>query len=86
MDGKLAGIAILGHPENFRAPQPMRINPDDPFFNFAPSQLGQFEIKPGQPYVARYRYVVSDGPADKVELDRLWNDYANPPHVTINVK
>jgi hypothetical protein len=84
VDGQLAGIAILGHPENFRSPQPMRINPDDPFFNFAPSQMGPFEIKPGQAYVARYRYVVSDGPPDKAELDRLWNDYANPPQVTIN--
>jgi hypothetical protein len=63
----------------------MRINPDDPFFNFAPTQLGPFEIKPGQPYVARYRYVVSDGPPDPKELDRLWNDYANPPQVTVSM-
>jgi hypothetical protein len=83
VDGQLVGIGILGHPGNFRAPQPMRINPDDPFFNFAPSQLGPFEIKPGQPYVARYRYIVADGPPDNAELDRLWNDYANPPQVTI---
>ncbi len=24
----------------------------------------------------RYRYIVSDGPPDAIELNRLWNDYA----------
>jgi hypothetical protein len=79
--GALAGIAFLGHPANFRAPQPMRIHPDEPFFNFAPCQLGDIEIAPGQTYVSRYRMVVSDGPPDKAELERLWNDYAHPPQV-----
>jgi len=86
VSGQLVGIAILGHPANFRSPQPMRINPDDPFLNFAPSQMGQFTIKTGEPYVARYRFIVFDGPPDKVELDRLWNDYANPPQVTVSAK
>ncbi len=86
IDGQLAGIAILGHPDNFRAPQPMRIHPTEPFFCFAPSQLGQWEIAPGKPYVSRYRFIVSDGAPDKVELERLWNDYANPPQVTISVR
>jgi hypothetical protein len=86
IDGQLAGIAILGHPDNFRAPQPMRIHPDEPFFCFAPSQLGAWEIAPGKPYVSRYRYIVYDGAPDKAELERLWNDYANPPQVTINVR
>ena len=81
--GRLAGLAILDHPRNFRSPQPMRIHPDDPFFNFAPPQLGKFEIAPGAPYVSRYRYVVADGPPDAAELERLWRDYADPPRVTV---
>ena len=86
VDGALTGIAILGHPENFRAPQPMRLHPTEPFFCFAPSQLGDWEITPGQLYVSRYRYVVADGPPDKAELERLWNDFAQPPRVDVVVK
>ena len=79
LDGGLAGVAILGHPENFRAPQPMRIHPREPFFNWAPSQAGDWTIEPGEPYRARYRYVVSDGPPNVDLIERLWNDYADPP-------
>ena len=83
IDGAKAGIAILGHPSNFRAPQPMRLHPTEPFFNFAPQQAGDMAIKPGETYVSRYRFVVHDGPPDRAELDRLWNDYAHPPEVRI---
>jgi hypothetical protein len=83
IDGELAGIAIMDHPSNFRAPQPMRINPDQPFFCYAPSQMGPWSIEPGKPYVSRYRFVVQDGAPDKAELDRLWNDYATPAQVTL---
>jgi hypothetical protein len=86
VDNEMVGIAVLDHPNNFRSPQPMRLNPDDPFFNYAPSQLGRFEIKPGEKFVLRYRYVVADGATDKTELDRLWNDYAAPPQVSIELK
>jgi hypothetical protein len=86
VDGAVVNIAVLDSPRNFRSPQPMRLNPDDPFFNYAPSQLGPFEIKFGEPFVLRYRYVVSDGKPNVPELDRLWNDYANPPIVTVRVK
>ena len=86
VDGQLVGIAILDHPENIRAPQPMRLNPDDPFFNYAPSQLGQFEIKPGEKFVLRYRYIVSDGAADVVQLDKLSNDYSHPPDVVVSIR
>lgn len=86
VDGKRVGIAILCHPDNFRAPQPMRIHPTEPFFNFAPQQAGDMEIKPGDKFVSRYRFVVHDGPPDKAELDRLWNDYAHPPVVRIEAK
>ena len=83
VDGAKAGIAILGHPSNFRAPQPMRLHPTEPFFNFAPQQAGDMAIKPGETFTARYRFVVHDGPPDRAELDRLWNDYANPPEVRV---
>lgn len=86
VDGQLAGVAILDHPENFRAPQPMRIHPTEPFFNYAPSQAGDWAIEPGEPYVARYRFVVSDGPPDSTEINRLWNDYAHPPLVTVTMR
>ena len=86
VDNEMVGIAVLDHPDNFRSPQPMRLNPDDPFFNYAPSQMGRFEIKPGERFVLRYRYVVSDGAPDKTELDRLWNDYATPPQVSVELK
>jgi hypothetical protein len=83
LEGGPAGIAILCHPQNYRAPQPMRLHPTEPFFNFAPQQAGDMEIKPGEKYVARYRFVVHDGPPDRAELDRLWNDYAHPPVVKL---
>lgn len=83
VEGELAGIAVLCHPQNFRAPQPMRIHPREPFFCYAPSQIGDLEITPGQPYVSRYRFVVSDGPPDRAALDRLWKDYAEPPRVVL---
>ena len=81
--GDFAGVAVLCHPENFRFPQPMRIHPDEPFLCYAPSQLGDWAIEPGKPYVARYRFVVADGPADRDEIERLWNDSANPPTATV---
>jgi hypothetical protein len=83
VNGAPVGYAALGHPGNFRAPQPVRINPTDPFFSFAPVQASGFAIDPGKPYLSRYRIVVSDGAADKALLDRLWNDYATPPVVTV---
>ena len=83
VNGQLVGIAVLDHPWNFRAPEPLRIHPDDPYFNYAPSQMGRFQIDPGKKFVLRYRYVVSDGPPDAKLLDRLWNDYANPPKATV---
>lgn len=82
-DGQLCGLAILCHPDNFRAPQPVRVNPKNPQTCHAPSELGDWEIAPGKPYISRYRFVVHDGPPNAAELDRLWNDYAHPPAVKV---
>ncbi len=78
VDGEKVGITVLGHPDNHEAPQPMRIHPDEPFFNYAPSQAGDFAVRPGEAYQMRYRYVVYDGDPDAALLDALWQDYAFP--------
>ncbi len=81
--GKTAGYAILGHPTNFRAPQPLRIHPTDPYATFSPVKDSGFSIVPGTPYVTRFRFVATDGAPDKAVFDRIWNDFATPPTVTV---
>jgi hypothetical protein len=83
VEGQFAGVTIMSHPENFRAPQPMRIHPTEPFFCFAPSQLGDWQIEPGKLYVSRYRFVVSDGRPDRGKIERIWKGYAQPPKVVV---
>lgn len=80
--GKAAGIAALDHPTNFRHPQPLRISPNQPYFVYSPMKAGPFVIEAGKPFVSRYRFVVTDGPADPALLERLWQDFATPPTVT----
>lgn len=86
VDGDLAGITVMDHPENFRYPQPVRIHPEEPYFVYAPMQLGEMRIEPGSPYITRYRYVTYDGEPDPEDLNRFWNDYAYPPGVTVEEK
>lgn len=74
--GAPAGVGLLGHPDNFRAPEPMRLHPSEPFFCWAPQQGGDFEIPSGGTHRMRYRFVLADGPPDAAELDRRWADYA----------
>jgi len=81
-----AGYALLGHPANYCSPQGLRLHPTDPYFSILPvvrNGCEPFDIVSGTPYVSRFRLVTSDGPADTGLLDRLWNDYAKPPVVTL---
>jgi hypothetical protein len=75
-------IAILGHPKNFRSPQPLRVHPTEPFISFAPQVGGAMKISHDETYRSEYRFIIFDGAPDKQLLDRLWNDYAEPPTVT----
>ena len=76
IDGKATGIAVLGHPKNFRAPQPVRLHPNMPYFCWAPMVLGEFEIAPGKPYVSRFRYIVHKGGPNSRGLDKAWRAFA----------
>ena len=83
IDGQTTGVTILGDPRNFRAPQPVRLHPQKPYFCFAPMVLGKFKIEADKPYVSRYRFYVHNGKLDPQTAQRLWNDVADPPAARI---
>jgi hypothetical protein len=85
-DGKWKGVTHFSHPKNFRHPEPMRIWPEfdnHVFFNWAPVQIGDFEMKPGEDHLFRYRLYVHEGKVDVARTEQLWNDYAHPPKAII---
>jgi len=86
IDGAPAGIAVLDHPGNLHAPQPVRMNPDGPFFMYAAVISGGFTISKDQPYRARYRFIIQDGPPDAKFLEACWQGYAHPATATVELK
>jgi len=76
IDGKTAGIAVLCHPQNFRAAQPVRLHPHKPYFCFAPMVLGDFRITQEKSYVSRYRYLVHNGKPNAKAIDAQWQRFA----------
>lgn len=83
LDKGVYGVTIFGHPDNFRAPQPVRLHPSKPYFVFAPLVLGPFEIAPGKPYVSRFRYNLHNGEPHRETAARHWHDFADPPAVRL---
>jgi hypothetical protein len=77
MDGAHCGLVAMGHPSNFRAPQPVRLHPDKPYFCFAPMVTGDFALRPDQPYVSRFRFAAFDGKPDREALTALWRDFSD---------
>ena len=82
-DGGPASVIAMGHPGNFRAPQPVRLHPKIPYFCFAPMVSEPFEIAPGRPYHSRYRFAIHDGPPDARLAEKLWDAYAEPLAVQV---
>ncbi len=86
IEGKWTGITHYSHPQNFRHPEPMRVWPEPDnyiFFNFCPSILGAWEMKPGEDYVFQYRWYVHEGKISVDDTERIWHDYAEPPIVKL---
>lgn len=71
VDGQACGIAAMGHPDNFRSPQSVRLHPNKPYFCFAPMVLGDFSITSESPYISRFRFVAFDGEPDLGMLNAL---------------
>lgn len=78
INGKRAGLAVFSFPENFRAPQMIRVHPEMPYWVYSPVVEGAFFIAPGQKYISRYRYLSHDGGVDAADLDRIQADLEHP--------
>ena len=84
IDRDWQGVTFYSHPENFRHPEPMRIWPSGQvFFNWAPSQAGDWVMEPGKEHVFRYRLYVHEGKVNVADAERIWRDYAEPPKVKL---
>jgi hypothetical protein len=62
---------------------PLRLHPDMPYFSIVPQKLGAFSIQPGERYVTRYRFIVTDGEPDAKLFDACWNSLAHPAVVSV---
>lgn len=84
-----SGITFFSHPANREHPEPMRVWPEnqngtgDVYFEFCPIRLKSWDLNPGTVYELKYRMLVYDGKIDKTVADRIWNDFAYPPVVSI---
>ncbi|MDR1676388.1 MAG: PmoA family protein [Tannerella sp.] len=86
-----SGLLFMGHPGNYNSPEPLRIWDEnanggrgDVFINFAPTKNRDWELKPGERYLLRYRILSYEGEMTKEKADRLWNDFAYPVTVVID--
>lgn len=75
IDGQDVSAAVFCSPENFRAPQHVRIHPNKPYFCFAPMVEGPFKIVPGEKYVSRYRYLVTSKAVNSKLINEHWQRY-----------
>ncbi|MFN3651588.1 MAG: PmoA family protein [Armatimonadota bacterium] len=76
LGGKTAGVALLEHPENLRAPNQLRVPPENPYYVYSPSKSGDLTLRAGEAHRFRYRVVVHNGSTDSELLNRLWRELA----------
>lgn len=69
--GDTVGLAVLPHPENFRAPEFVRVHPVMPYLSVTPTVEAPAQISPGEVYRMRYRFIVFDGPVDSMDVGRF---------------
>lgn len=89
IDDAYAGVIMMSSPTNYNHPEPLRIWPEnmydrgDMYANFAPTKNTDWEIEPGKNYVLNYRFLVCDRKLTAEEAENAWQNFANPPKVTI---
>jgi hypothetical protein len=84
VDGKWSTVVFMCSPRNERFPEPMRIwDTGGCFFNYCPIQKSPMTLEPGKSYTFSYRIFVHEGEIDAKAAERAWQDFGNPPAVTM---
>jgi len=83
--GDSVGMVIMGHPDNFRHPQPVRTHPVMPYFSVSPMELDSFILHPGDTLVSKYRILTHDGSPPVAEIEAEWKRYrdAERPNIVL---
>lgn len=87
-----SGVLFMSHPANYNHPEHLRIWPvgqnegvENVFVNFNPAQDRDWRLEAGRTYGLKYRMFVYDGEISAEQAERLWRDYADPPHVEVRL-
>ena len=89
--GDYAGAVMLSYPANYNYPEPLRVWPDntngrgDMYANFSPTKDTDWPLYPGHEYTLHYRWLVFNGHLDKEKAESAWQDFTNPPVVTVTL-
>ncbi|MEM6344736.1 MAG: DUF6807 family protein [Bacteroidota bacterium] len=83
--GDSVGMVIMGHPDNFRYPQPVRTHPVMPYFSVSPMVLDSFVLHPGDTLVSKYRILTHDGSPPIADIEAEWERYrdAERPNIVL---
>ncbi|MDR2774530.1 MAG: PmoA family protein [Tannerella sp.] len=84
--GNLSGILFLGYPTNYNYPEPVRVWPESEneiFMNVCPFKTKPWQLDAGKDYTLRYRIAVYSGEMTADRAERYWQDFANPPAVSV---
>jgi len=93
VQGKIVGVTIFDDPRNLRHPTYWHVrdyglfaaNPFGihDFEGIRDEEPGAYTLAKGQTLTLRYRFYLHDGPADAAALAALYDQYANPPQVSL---
>jgi hypothetical protein len=84
--GQRDSVLMMSHPGNIHHPEGMRCwgRNRRVFLGWCPGKRKAFVMAPGKKYVFRYRWHVSQGLLPAKQAERLWQDFADPPAVTMS--
>lgn len=91
IDEGYASVVMMSFPTNYNHPEPLRIWPEDiydrgdMFANFSPTKNMDWKLEPGKNYQLNYRFYVSDEKISSEQAEALWQFYAHPPVVKVDL-
>jgi hypothetical protein len=83
INGIMSAATVFNHSSNVRYPQKIRVHPNMPYWVYAPVIDGDMFIAPGGKYHATYRYLICNSAPDNKSLERIDENWINPPEFMV---